>query len=657
MNALLNHLRRSRLATLDSTTDGDLLARYLATGDEAAFGELVQRHGPAVYGACHRHLPDPADAADAFQAVWLVLVRRAGKLAERPALGPWLFQVAVWTARNLRRKNARRLAVTGPSADMLPDPAPDLADLRLDLDAALAALPEKYRTPVVLCHLEGWSRRDAAAHLGCPEGTLSALLSRALAKLRKQLGGADPAPLLALAGVAVPTGLATAAVRAADVFRTASLSTVGVSPAVADLTRGVLRMFWVKKVVAAGLVLVAVLGMGLGVGLHPGSNPLAASQTPQPAKKTEPTPAELEERLKQLREEEMKLEKQLKEAKLRESVLNRLRAANQNVEATAKRTEAVRQLNAKIAPRLEIVLRSGQGVEIHEYAQGRKVGFVLCSNPEMAKRILTRTHADPKGPKQLTVRADPECPWSTVKELLDAVKAAGYAEVSYSGRMPNAARGVTVPDGGVVFLPGYNESSADMPVELDLRRINLKSEFAEYVVEAPDVVRIEANIIGEGGSHIRLRHPVTESYLIRPDGTVSLGKYGSVSVSGMTVEKATEAIRKHLTDAARKNGEAAGELLVKLEVVTVNSKVYYVIVAGAEGETVHRFACTGSETVVDALAKVQGLPASAARGNIWVARGERIFPVDWAGITEHGITATNYQILPGDRVYVKSATK
>lgn len=601
---------------LASTPDGELLARYLATGDEAAFEELVQRHGPAVYGACHRHLPDPADAADAFQAVWLVLVRRAEKLAGRSALGPWLFQVAVWTARNLRRKNARRLAVTGPSTESLPDPSPDLADLRLDLDAALAALPEKYRTPVVLCHLEGWSRRDAAAHLGCPEGTLSALLSRALAKLRKQLG-ADPIPLLTLVGVTVPTGLATAAVRAADVFRTASLSTVGVSPAVADLTRGVLRMFWVKKAVATGLVLVVTLGMGIGIGFHPG----ATAQTPQPTKKAEPTAKELQQRLKQLREEAVALEKQLDEAQRRELIEKHVLVFRQQREA-ARLAEVFKHADVIVVPRLEVVLRPGQGIEIHEFEKGQKVGLVLCSNPDMAKRFLLRTHADPKGPKELTVRADPECPWSEVKALLDAVKAAGFETVSYSGRLPNAGR---------------------------------LGDAVQYMLEPPDLIAIDAYYADrQSGSHIPLREPLADKYLVRPDGTVALGKYGTVAVSGLTREKASEVVWKQLKDMIRKRSETVQEadLVVNVEVVEVNSKAFYIVLTGADRDAVHRFPCTGNDTVLDAIANVSGLFAQLSDGKIWVQRGEQTLPVDWSGITKEGKTVTNYQILPGDRIHI-----
>src|SRR5687768_6752514 len=183
-----------QLPPTDARPDGELLAAFLAD-DEPAFAELLHRHGPMVWGVCRRTLPDPADAEDAFQAAFLVLVRRANRLAGRATVGPWLYKVAAWTARNLRRRNARRLARRVPLSPATADPThdPEHAALRLDLDAALLGLPEKYRSALVLCHLQGWSRRDAAERLGCPEGTLSSLLSRGLAKLRARLAGHDPA--------------------------------------------------------------------------------------------------------------------------------------------------------------------------------------------------------------------------------------------------------------------------------------------------------------------------------------------------------------------------------------------------------------------------------------------------------------------------------
>src|SRR5262245_13988745 len=266
----------------DRRPDGALLSAFLHDHDEAAFEELVRRHGPLVWGLCRRTLPDPADAEDAFQAAFLVLVRRAGRLTTQATVGPWLYKVAAWTARNLRRRNARQLARRVPLCPHTADrkPGPEATDLAADLDAALLTLPEKYRTPLILCHLQGWSRRDAAQRLRVPEGTLSALLSRGLSKLRHRLAGHDPLKALGAGSAAVPVLLVANTARAAGAAKLALAGTVSAS--VSQLVEGVLHMFWVQKATAASLGLVVVFGLGLGVGLSVQQVPRASADDTAP---------------------------------------------------------------------------------------------------------------------------------------------------------------------------------------------------------------------------------------------------------------------------------------------------------------------------------------------------------------------------------------
>lgn len=146
---------------------------------------------------------------------------------------------------------------------------------------------------------------------------------------------------------------------------------------------------------------------------------------------------------------------------------------------------------------------------------------------------------------------------------------------------------------------------------------------------------------------------VRGEHLIRPDGTVGLGSYGSVYVAGMTLQQVKMAIDAHLSRYLYKPD-------VSVDVYGYNSKYYYVITdfAGA-GEQVARFPSTGNETVLDAIANVGGLSAVSSK-RLWVARpapngcGDQILPVDWKAVTRRGQTKTNYQILPGDRVFVMS---
>src|SRR5207248_375315 len=143
-----------------------------------------------------------------------------------------------------------------------------------------------------------------------------------------------------------------------------------------------------------------------------------------------------------------------------------------------------------------------------------------------------------------------------------------------------------------------------------------------------------------------------------------LGSWGSVPVAGLNKEQAAAAVRTHLlaTQPLQELGIRPENLIVILDVLAYNSKKYYVILdGGGAGEQVYPFPIYGSETVLDAIGNVNGLHAVASKRNIWVARrcphpGQpwQILPVDWVGLTQHGITVTNYQVLPGDRIYVKA---
>ncbi|HYH65112.1 MAG TPA: sigma-70 family RNA polymerase sigma factor [Urbifossiella sp.] len=264
-----------RRSATDPRADGPLLAAFADHRDEPAFAELVRRHGPLVWGACRRALPDPADAEDAFQATFLVLVRRARRLTGAATVGPWLLKVAALTARNARRKNARRLARTAPLSDV-PDPRP----APVDIDGVLLGLPERCRAAVLLTHLEGLTHREAAARLGCAEGTVSSLVSRGLTRLRARLGAAAGAGLL---GVAVPAALADAAVRSATAVQLASASA-------SSLAREVLRMFWVRKATAAGFATVVLLAAGFGAGMAVREAPAVGQDKEAPAVKQPDAP-------------------------------------------------------------------------------------------------------------------------------------------------------------------------------------------------------------------------------------------------------------------------------------------------------------------------------------------------------------------------------
>jgi RNA polymerase sigma factor (sigma-70 family) len=210
------------MTTTDPATDAALLATFARTRSEAAFAELVRRHGPLVQGVCRRVLGDEPEADDAFQAVFLVLARKAGGVRDPSRLGPWLYGVAVRVAGKAKAARSKRRRRERPMGEVpAPERDSDWADVRPVLDAEIAWLPAKLQAALVLCELQQVSREDAAARLGVPAGTLSSRLARAKDMLRARL--VRRGLTLSAAGLgAVLTEAKATAVPAALVYDTAA---------------------------------------------------------------------------------------------------------------------------------------------------------------------------------------------------------------------------------------------------------------------------------------------------------------------------------------------------------------------------------------------------------------------------------------------------
>ena len=260
--------------------DEQLLDRFVTGRDEAAeaaFAALMDRHGAMVLGVCRRVLGNREAAEDAFQATFLVLARKAGTIARREHLSRWLYGVALRAAMEARARATRQQAREKRLAAMRPIASPDQADtseLRVIVDEELARLPDRYRSAVILCELEGLSRREAAGRLGVAEGTLSSRLARAKARLKDRLtrrGVALSAATLAsfLAreahAVIVPPALAEATIRVAALAAAGSSTAGVVSASVATLTQGVLKAMLLAKFkgIALGLVTLTLVTTGM----------------------------------------------------------------------------------------------------------------------------------------------------------------------------------------------------------------------------------------------------------------------------------------------------------------------------------------------------------------------------------------------------------
>jgi RNA polymerase sigma factor (sigma-70 family) len=270
--SVIERLRRAALLRDGAELgDGELLGRFLERRDEAAVAALVRRHGPMVWGVCRRLLSHH-DAEDAFQATFIILVRKAASIMPREMVGNWLYGVAHQTAlqarRTATRRRAREVQVTQMPdlATVQPDQWPELRHL---LDQELSRLPDNYRAVIVLCDLEDRTRKQVAHQLGVPEGTVAGRLARARSMLAKRLvqrGVSLSAQALAavvahnVASASVSSSLVHSTIQAATLAAMGKTAVTGViSVEIAALTDGVLKVMLMCKLRAA-IAVVLVLG-------------------------------------------------------------------------------------------------------------------------------------------------------------------------------------------------------------------------------------------------------------------------------------------------------------------------------------------------------------------------------------------------------------
>jgi RNA polymerase sigma factor (sigma-70 family) len=281
---LLQHVRKLAAPPgIAQLADKELVTRFAAHGDEAAFEVLVQRHGPMVLRVCRRVLGNDHDAEDAFQGTFLVLSRKTHSLRRQESVASWLYGVAYRLALRGRAEMVRRRSHESRVSPRPPhDPLAEISvrEAQAVVDQELAGLPEKYRAPLVLCCLEGVARDEAAQRLGWTLSTLQSRLQEARDRLRRRLGRRGltlPAALLAAvltegaAPAAVPGPVALGTAKAAGLFAAGQAAAAGaLSGRAVALAESVLRALALTrlKIVAVVWVGLAALGTAATVLAH-----------------------------------------------------------------------------------------------------------------------------------------------------------------------------------------------------------------------------------------------------------------------------------------------------------------------------------------------------------------------------------------------------
>jgi RNA polymerase sigma factor (sigma-70 family) len=300
LGTVLRHLHRLAAAPpAREPTDGDLVHAFASRRDAAAFADLVRRHGPMVLGVCRHVLGHVHDAEDAFQATFLILARKAATVRHREALAAWLHGVAHRTAMNAKRNLARRRAAERQApVRTVANPAWDAAwqEVEALLHAEIQRLPEKYRTPFILCHLESRSRAEAARELGLKEGTVWSRLAEARRRLRERLASRGITLSAALGAAALaetaqgagPAPLLSATIRAALAYAAGQPATAASSPGVAALVHGVTRTMLITRLLMATALLLGAGAVATSATLLAGLEAPAEMQPPKPPKSPAP---------------------------------------------------------------------------------------------------------------------------------------------------------------------------------------------------------------------------------------------------------------------------------------------------------------------------------------------------------------------------------
>jgi RNA polymerase sigma factor (sigma-70 family) len=531
--------RLFEVGTAASVTEGQLLERYLEHRDEVAFEALVARHGPMVLGVCRRMLRDPQDVEDAFQATFLVLLRKGGSIRDRELLGNWLYGVAQRVSMKARARPSR----VGMDSDLAhledsrSDPDPDGFELRSVLDQELARLPEKYRAPIVLCYLEGHTHEEAAARLGWPVGTVRGRLARARDTLRGRLFRRGLAPASAAltavltqdARAAVPESLLLSTVRAAGQGAAGSTAAAGAVSAawlLAESVMGGLTMTKLKMIAAGLLAIGLVTGTAVvsarqeGVERKPSLPTVQAQQAPaseadrMKIEGREPLPAPEAIAEKKAAPEPLPSSKPVLDDPKQPDAEELLKETRARIDAAVIGLETeVQTLSTRLEKAQQDLRRLKALQEAFTATQDHPVsrdGAVISNGPTDAVPTV------PDPPSALSVSEVPPPP---------------SPEDSMETGPPRKPEGP--PSSPVDQFPNSEAAAPSKGAEGE------PEEASPHQIQPGDLLQVEILEALPG-------RPIQGLRRVRTDGTISLDWYGELKVKGLTRRDAKVAIIKHM---------------------------------------------------------------------------------------------------------------
>jgi RNA polymerase sigma factor (sigma-70 family) len=560
--------------------DRTLVERFAEQGDGESFAELVRRHGAMILGVCRRVLGHEQDAEDVFQAVFLVLSRKAGALRRKEAVGPWLFGVARRLALRARVEGRERHEREARTVDVTPaGPLDELTvrEARAVLDEELDRLPERERGPLVLCYLEGLTRDEAAARLGCPLGTLKGRLERARAVLERRLarrGLGLPAVLSALvltrgSTSALAPGLQTAAVEAAVAG--------GAVPAqAAALAEVMLKSTFAGKSAVAAVALLAVVACGIGASLSTSTSDRPAGAVARvedgTSRPTAPAAAEPAEQpvgppARELKEDEVPPAVVSGVAKAVEAAKRTITVEHQGSETTFEvASDAVIAIDDK--PGELAAVPVGASIHLRQFVDRRTTRSVLANGRwllgtvqavDAANNTITfgdraqdgaagRTFNVPKDlavsidgkpgtlagiPTGATVNLQLFADQQTVRSLSAGggsvfgrvtVVDAGKNTITVTGHPDE--RTFAVPADTNILIDGKPGTLADIPVGAELHALNLRVD---------QQTALNINVVGPGYHHVLVRAVDAQM------GTITLDDQAPTDVAGKTCAVAADA--------------------------------------------------------------------------------------------------------------------